>query len=324
MPRPPQHYAVLPVALMLACSVGGAEADESPREAIMNPKAEQRVHVTQGYGRWFPSDPTDLRRQINGYINAADGVMLSGPIVAAIAPHAGYAYSGPVAGHTFRAIRDSARGGHTPDTVVVLGLSHRGSPPGVALLDADLIRSPLGAVPIDRDTTTRMAEGRDRLHLDSAPHRGEHSAENEIPFLQVALPDTPLVVGIIGDHDPRTLKQLGEALKAIATTRSILVVASTDLLHDADYDKVTRTDKGTLKHIAALDIPALAGSWDYRHQVCCGIGPVLASMTYARAQGCTEGILLHYRNSGDDHPASRGEWVVGYGAVVFCGPRPPS
>jgi len=322
MPRQSQHYSVIPVALMLVCSVGGARADDALREVIMDPQAQQRVHVTQGNGRWFPSDPTGLRRQIDGFINAAHGVTLSGPIVAAIAPHAGYVYSGPVAGHTFRAIRDSARAGHTPDTVVVLGFSHRGSAPGVALLDADLIRSPLGTVPVDRNATTHMAEGRDRLFLDSAPHRGEHSAENEIPFVQVALPDTPLVVGIIGDHDPRTLKQLGEALKALAATRSILVVASTDLLHDADYDKVTRTDKGTLKHIAALDGPALAGSWDYRHQVCCGIGPVLAAMAYAREHGCKKGILLHYRNSGDDHPESRGQWVVGYGAVVFCGATP--
>ncbi len=283
----------------------------------MKPNSETRVHVTLGDGRWFPSGSADLRRQVKAYIDAADTGSVTGRIVAAIAPHAGYVYSGAVAGYTFRAIRDTARAGLAPDLVVVLGLSHRGSLPGVALLDADIIRSPIGDATIDSAAAARMAEGRSRIVLDSRPHRGEHSAENEIPFVQAALPETPMIVGIIGDHDSRTRQELLEALEALSDTRKILVVASTDLLHDADYDRVTATDHKTLERITALDTSGLAESWDYRNQVCCGIGPVLTAMAYARARGCTGGTLLRYRNSGDDHPESRGNWVVGYGAVVF-------
>ncbi len=283
----------------------------------MKPNSETRVHVTLGDGRWFPSDPADLRREVDAYIDAAGASSVTGRIVSAIAPHAGYVYSGPVAGYTFRAIRDTAQVGLAPDIVVVLGFSHRGAAPGVALLDADIIRSPMGDAVVNTAAAARMAKGRSRISLDSRPHRGEHSAENEIPFVQAALPDTPLIVGIIGDHDARTRQELLEALEDLSGTHKLLVVASTDLLHDADYDKVTATDHRTLERITTLDSTGLAKSWGYRNQVCCGIGPVLTAMDYAHAQGCTAGTLLRYRNSGDDHPESRGNWVVGYGAVVF-------
>ena len=286
-------------------------------EVRMKPNKETRVHITLGDGRWFPADPAGLRRQVNAYIDAADAGGVTGRIVSALAPHAGYVYSGPVAGDTFRAIRDTGQAGLAPDVVVVLGFSHRGAGPGVALLDADIIRSPMGDAAVDTAAAALMAKGRSRITLDSRPHRGEHSAENEIPFVQAALPDTPMVVGIIGDHDGRTHKELLAALEALSKTRNVLVVASTDLLHDADYDKVTTTDHRTLERITALDSAGLAESWSYRNQVCCGIGPVLTAMAYARARGATKGTLLRYRNSGDDHPESRGNWVVGYGAVVF-------
>jgi AmmeMemoRadiSam system protein B len=76
-------------------------------------------------------------------------------------------------------------------------------------------------------------------------------------------------------------------------------------------------DRRTLALIAALDGDGLAGAWDAANQVCCGLMPVLTVMRHAREIGCDKGRVLFYRNSGDDYPESRGEWVVGYGAVVF-------
>ncbi|MDP6490694.1 MAG: AmmeMemoRadiSam system protein B [Kiritimatiellia bacterium] len=304
-------------ALLLGCAAGCTMTGTLHGGEEMKPNAETRVHTTLGDGRWFPGDPAGLRRQVNAYIDAADAGGVTGRIVSALAPHAGYVYSGAVAGHTFRTIRDTARAGLGPDLVVVLGFSHRSASPGVALLDADIIRSPMGDATVDTTAAAQMVKGRPRIVLDSRPHQGEHSAENEIPFVQAALPDSPMVVGIIGDHDPRTRHELLEALEELAKTRQVLVVASTDLLHDADYDKVSATDRRTLDRITALDSKGLAESWSYRNQVCCGIGPVLTAMAYARARGATRGTLLRYRNSGDDHPESRGNWVVGYGAVVF-------
>jgi len=276
------------------------------------------VIATGGDGRWFPADPDRLRGDINDYMEGATlAADLDGRIVAAIAPHAGYIYSGPVAGYTFRAIRDSARAGFAPDCVIVLGFGHHRASEGVALLQAEHLTSPAGSSRMDRDAAALLTQGRARIQMDSAPHHGEHSAENMVPFVQMALPETPLVVGIVGDHAPATLRELGEGLGELASTRNVLVIASTDLLHDPDYDRVGRSDRKTLQHITAMDSEVLAASWDYQHQVCCGIAPVLVTIDYARRQGCRAGTLLHYRNSGDDHPEGRGQWVVGYGAVVF-------
>ena len=187
-------------------------------------------------------------------------------------------------------------------------------------MDGDAIETPLGEMPLDSQAAGVLMAGRSRIAFSYAPHAGEHSAENEIPFVQVALPDAKLVVAIVGDHESKTLQELVAGLNDLAKQKRILVVASSDMLHDADYDLVTKTDKATLEKVKSMDCNALLKSWDYCRQVFCGIAPVLAVMQFSGAQGCTNGTVLRYRNSGDDFPESRGQWVVGYGACVFAVP----
>ena len=110
---------------------------------------------------------------------------------------------------------------------------------------------------------------------------------------------------------------LVNALVDLSKRKRIVVVASTDLLHHADYDLVKESDSKTLALISALDDEELLNRWDYSNQVCCGLMPVLTVMRYSQALGCKSGTKLYYRNSGDDNPESIGDWVVGYGSVVF-------
>jgi AmmeMemoRadiSam system protein B len=276
------------------------------------------VRDAVGAGRWFPDRQGELQAMVDGFIDDAAPPRIAGRIASAIAPHAGFVYSGAVAGATFRALRDTARE-DPPDTVVVLGFRHREAFRGVALMDGDAISTPLGETPLDAASVRDLAaHPSDRLFADYTPHRGEHSAENEIPFLQRALPEAKLVVGLMGDHDGATIEALTAALAKLAQSRRIVVVASSDMLHDPDYDLVTRTDQATLESVARLDIAGVARRWSGRQQVFCGIAPVLTAMAFAAQTGCRSGTILSYRNSGDDHPESRGEWVVGYGAVAFC------
>jgi len=282
-------------------------------------KAEKKPVVRQalGSGRWFPGQAAKLKEMVETFIDKAEPSGIKGRLVAAIAPHAGYVYSGRVAGHTFRALKDNAAAGQEPDTVVVLGFSHRMGFRGVALMDGDAMATPLGSTDLDGEAAAFLVRHGSRIRMNYAPHAGEHSAENEIPFVQAALPDSKLVVGIIGDHDPATITDLVGALAKLAKEKKIIVVASTDLLHDADYDLVTKTDKVTLKKVGAMDHAGILKSWAYTNQVMCGVAPVIAAMRFAETQGSKEGTVLFYRNSGDDYPESRGSWVVGYGAVVF-------
>jgi AmmeMemoRadiSam system protein B len=303
------------LAALLVCVVDGSQVKGGASE--MKEQTMKTVQRAWGAGRWFPGSESALRQAVVRYMADASPPAVSGRVVSAIAPHAGYQYSGPVAGYTFRVLRDQAADGGGPETVVVLGFTHRNSFAGCALLDGDAVRTPLGAVALDREAAAILCAAGRRVFEDGRPHRGEHSAENEIPFVQAALPDAGLVVALIGDHEEDTLRELVAGLEALAKKKRIVVVASTDLLHDPDYDRVTKTDKQTLALIEKLDDAALLKTWSLREQVCCGIAPVAAAIRFARTQGKASGRVLHYRNSGDDYPESRGNWVVGYGAVVF-------
>ncbi len=276
------------------------------------------VHRARGGGRWYPADGGVLTRMVDDFLERAENPSLPpGRILGAIAPHAGFEYSGRVAGHTYRALRDATRHAKPPETVVVLGFCHRDVFPGIALLGGTGVETPIGVAPLDAEATAWLAASTPVFTRDNAPHAGEHSAENQIPFLQRALPGVALVVGLFGEHEDDTVAAAADALAALARGRRIVVVASTDLLHDPDYYLVTRTDRETVRDIAALDAPALAQRWRPEFQVCCGIGPVQTLIRYLRASGGAPGTVLCACNSGDDHPESRGEWVVGYGAVVF-------
>lgn len=283
----------------------------------MNHKNQQVVRRTRGDGRWFPGDKAALSKMINEYIGAAQVSPVKGRIIGAISPHAGYIYSGPIAGYVFRVIKEQAAKGEAPDTVVILGLSHQGGFRGVALMDGDAIRSSLGETALDKDAAALLTSNRPSIYLDYAPHNGEHSAENQIPFVQSVLPGARLVVGLIGDHDPKTFNELSAGLGELAKKRKLLVIASSDLLHDPDYNRVTQTDHASLKNVAAMKTHELLERWSYENQIFCGMSAVAVTMRFVEKQGCREGIVLRYRNTGDDHPDSRGNWVVGYGAVVF-------
>lgn len=302
--------------LAAAVILGGLTLSSDGEDA-MNHKNQQVVRRTQGDGRWFPGDKAALSKMINEYVGAAQVSPIKGRIIGSISPHAGYIYSGPIAGYVFRVIKEQAAKGEVPDTVIILGFSHRGGSRGVALMDGDAVRSPLGEMALDKDAAALLTSNRPSIYLDYAPHNGEHSAENQIPFVQVVLPNARLVVGLIGDHDPKTLNELVGGLVELAKVKKILVIASSDMLHDPDYNLVTRTDQASLKNVAAMKTQELLERWSYENQIFCGMSAVVVTMQFVEKQGCREGILLRYRNTGDDHPDSRGNWVVGYGAVVF-------
>ena len=278
---------------------------------------KNKIWQVKGAGKWFPGSKDELLKAMHEYVDGANIPEVKGKIVSALAPHAGYLYSGKVAGYTFRALKENARKYGEVDVVVVLGFTHGMSYEGVALLGGDVIRTPLGDSEIDMDSIRALASDGRRIFIDDRPHAMEHSAENEIPFVQYSLPKAKLVLGLIGDHDERTIDELVAALFKLAKEKNIIVMSSTDLLHDADYEKVTKTDKDTLVLIEKMKTDKLWNSWSYERQICCGIAPVVTAMRYAEKYGVASGNLLHYRNSGDDFPESRGNWVVGYGAVVF-------
>ncbi len=283
----------------------------------MKNNAEKQIWQVRGAGKWFPGTKESLSAVVAHDINSAKVEKIDGRIVGAIAPHAGYQYSGAVAGYTFKAIQENVKK-YKVDTVVILGFTHGMQYPGVAVLESDIIRTPLGDTVVDGDAVSLLTGTGKRIFSDNRSHLMEHSAENEIPFVQYACPDAKLVVALIGDHDMKTVDELVKGLKALSEKKNIIVIASTDLLHDPDYDKVTVTDRKTLALISDGKANDLWAEWSYEHQICCGIAPVVSLIKYTKVQqNKIVGKILHYNNTGDDYPESRGQWVVGYGSVVF-------
>ncbi len=275
------------------------------------------VRTALGAGKWFPGNRIELQSMIRHFLEEAHPPVIPGPVTGIVAPHAGYVYSGKVAASAYKALQASFEHQPMPEVTVILGFGHRGSFRGVALMDGNTFATPLGTTPLDTDAVAFLTATDPRITVDYRPHIGEHSAENQIPFLQTVLNDTPLVIGLIGSHDPAILETLANALVKLADRKRTLVVASSDMLHDPSYELVRKTDLATLKKVTAMDVPGILRSWDYTQQVFCGIAPVVTTMHYARQQGCTKAVILRYRNSGDDFPESRGQWVVGYGAIAF-------
>jgi len=258
--------------------------------------------------RWYPASATALRREVNEYIERAPALDLPGDVVGLIAPHAGYFFSGHVAGASYRQVR-----GNTYDTVVLIGPDHTGIAfGGLAFAEFDAWHTPLGDVPIDRELIAVLDR---RLDLRHIGRDSEHSLEVQVPFLQTALADFKLVPIMMGDQSPATCRELGLAIAEAVRDRRALLVASTDLSHYYPYDEAKRLDEHTLKYVLDFDPQGLAEALARGEAHACGGGPVAAVMFAARELGATQARLVKYANSGDVwEDRSR---VVGYAAVVL-------
>jgi MEMO1 family protein len=225
------------------------------------------------------------------------------PPKAIIAPHAGYAYSGPIAGSAFRALAPGTAGGGGVRRVVVIGPAHRVAIRGLALPDAEGFATPLGEVPLDAEACERLA-GLPQVAVRSDAHREEHALEVELPFLQVLFGDFRLVPLVVGQASG---EQVAEALELVWGDDQTVVVVSSDLSHFLPAASAERVDRQTAARIAALTGPLAPDQ-------ACGAIPINGLLLVARRRALAA-RQLDLRHSGDTSgDRSR---VVGYGAWAF-------
>ena len=262
--------------------------------------------------RWYPSRTAALRDEVSGYIERAPVLDLPGQVVGLVAPHAGYFFSGHVAGAAYRQVQ-----GGDYDTVVVVGPDHRGTTQGgLAYADFDAWRTPLGEVPVDRDVLAAIGR---QVKLRPVERDDEHSLEVQLPFLQIALADFKLVPIMMGDISPETCRELGLAIAEGVRGRRALLVASTDLSHYYDDSTARRLDQKTLQYVLDFNPDSLAGALGRGAAQACGGGPVAAVMAAARELGASEAHLVKYATSGDVWE-DRSQ-VVGYASLVLVKPE---
>lgn len=250
-------------------------------------------------GLFYPDRPQELRSQLETLLNAADAPAPAGRIVALIAPHAGYVYSGPIAASVYASLPK-----HRFRRVVLIGPSHRVALRGLALGRWRSFRTPLGDIPVCQESVRTLLQ-LEQVVVNDRAHAREHSLEVHLPFLQSMLGEFELVPLVTGQA---TAAEVAGVLDALAPDESTLIVVSSDLSHYLDYDAARALDRRTSQTILELDPAGLE-----RDQAC-GRHSIRGLLEYAKREGLRP-TLLDLRNSGDT--AGDRARVVGYGAYRF-------
>lgn len=254
-------------------------------------------------GLFYPDDPRELRDAVRGCLPAPAVATVPKAI---IAPHAGYEYSGPVAGSAYALVR-AAR--DTITRVVLVGPSHRVAFTGLAVPSVTHFSTPLGEVAIDQEAVGRI-RALPQVHVLDQAHAREHSLEVHLPFLQVILGDFTLVPLVAGEASPA---EVGEVLEHLWGGPETLIVISSDLSHYHDYATARRMDAATSAAIEALRGEAIG------EEDACGRVPV-RGLLWAAERRRLGARIIDVRNSGDT--AGPRDRVVGYGAYAFGEFRP--
>ena len=277
------------------------------------------IREAVGAGRWFSSSKADLTQEVDNYINSALPKIpkIDGKILGCISPHAGFEFSGPTAGYDFAALKKDAEINGQPDTVFIIGFSHSKHFNYAAIMDGKSIKTPIGTTEIDIDSIKIMLKGRKYLKCNYQPHYGEHSAENEVPFVQRTFPKAKVVIILVGTHDKNVFQEVSEGLYDASKEKKIYVVASSDMLHHEDHQLVEKTDRETIALTEKMDVEGLLKKWDYENQIYCGITAVIPTMMYCIKQNCKKALTLDLTNSEIVTKIMNSGWVVGYGAVIF-------
>jgi MEMO1 family protein len=258
-------------------------------------------------GRFYPGDPDDLRAEARSYLsNSSDKPIRA---IGCIAPHAGYMYSGHVAGAVFARVE-------IPERCIVLCPNHTGMGVPLAIVSEGAWETPLGDVGIDSRLADALKRQFPALEEDSAAHRAEHAAEVELPFLQLRQAHLKFVPIALGTGRLEILEKLGEALAEVIAAQgdSVLMVASSDMNH-YESDAVTRgKDHRAIERILSLDPQGLYDVVTQQNVTMCGFGPAVAMLTAARKLGAKSAELVKYATSGDI--SGDRDMVVGYAGVV--------
>jgi MEMO1 family protein len=262
-------------------------------------------------GSWYPGESGVLSRDVKRYLESAKTERIQGEIVALVAPHAGYLFSGQVAAHAYKLVD-----GRAFDSVIVLAPSHRAFFRGASIYDRGGFKTPLGTVPVDIEIAKKMTERRKEIKFLPEAHAQEHSLEIQIPFLQTVLKPFQLVPIVM---EPKwtweTCQYLASAITESIKGKKVLLVASSDLSHYHSYEKAVEMDGKLLSRVEGFDPEGLHRDLREGHSEACGGGPIVTAMLAARALGANQAKILKYLNSGDvTGDRSR---VVGYGAAVF-------
>jgi hypothetical protein len=260
-------------------------------------------------GSFYPANPEALRRDLER-LTATRPPAAPDTATALLVPHAGYVYSGRIAAAAYAAAR-------LPRRFVILGPNHTGAGEPIAVMDSGAWRTPLGEAPIDEDLARDVLARCRAAAADAEAHRGEHSLEVQIPFLQHLVAEVRIVPICVGTMRLPVLLDLGRAVaEAVrAAGAGALLVISSDLSHYVPAPVAERQDRQAIDRVLAIDPEGLHRVVLQEDISMCGVAPAVAGLEAARRLGARSGRLVAYGNSGDTNGDYRS--VVGYAGVVL-------
>ena len=268
-------------------------------------------------GRFYSADANTLTRNLNSYLfpNQENSSQESSghkniPAIGCIVPHAGFIYSGHVAGAVFAAL-DLAQ------HFLILGPNHTGMGQPLAIMSQGAWETPLGEVGINSRLAAALLERFPLLVEDAEAHRAEHSIEVQLPFLQTLRSGCSFVPITIGTSQLDVLIALGEAIAEVLAAQSepVLIISSSDMNH-YENDAITRAkDHSAIEQILHLNAQGLADTVRKQEISMCGVWPTVVMLTAAKRMGARTAQLIRYATSGDISGDRRR--AVGYAGIVI-------
>lgn len=297
--------------------------DMPDTSAGMPAPREREVRPASVAGEFYPDDPEELREAVmaaleHGSAEAAE----TAPPHMVIVPHAGYAFSGDVAGAAYAAMRD-----RHPDRVIIVSRSHTDTFDGVRTDDRDAWATPLGEVRIDREFVRDLVAATPAVTVDREAQDGQHVIEVQLPFVSETFgKDVPIVPLLFGGDDPETVVTLADALVPLMDAWTV-VIASSDLSHYPAYDDAVDIDRKVVDTIITVPGPeqlhgalaAIMESAERPPETLACSEPAIALAVELSRRFRLKPTVLAMANSGDADPSKK-DSVVGYAAIAFSGP----
>lgn len=262
-------------------------------------------------GQFYPESESSLKKELAGL---CPKVKNKKEAIALMLPHAGYMYSGRVAGATISSV-------NLKDTFIIIGPNHTGIGLPFSIDRDETWQTPLGKIEINLTLAAELLKKSPYLKNDSGAHSDEHSIEVELPFLQylkcgAAFSIVPIVVGA---GDLEIYKQIGESIadsiKELRLTDKIQIIASSDMTHYEAAESAKNKDNSAISAILKLDADLLFKTVKKEGITMCGYAPAVIMLSAACALGAKKAELVKYENSGD----ATGDYssVVGYAGIAI-------
>ena len=264
---------------------GGAKMDTIDKRHLREPAVA---------GAFYPGKEQTLANEVDSLLSQVEDIDIKGDPIALISPHAGYVYSGGVAAHGYRQLRDKRF-----DTVVLIGPCHRAFMQESSIYTKGGFKTPLGVLEIDTDLAEEISSRTETILFEPKAHDGEHSLEVQLPFLQRTLADFKIVPIVMGSQSKDYCDALSQAVVQSVQGKNVLLVASTDLSHFHSYDEAVQLDEVVVRSVRDYDPEGLMEDLSSGRCEACGAGPMVATLFAARELGANKSEALKYANSGD-------------------------